>query len=145
MERSPSNPIQNLNLRPIKKRRSDIRLLTLSITPPLTRPSYDTSNSLFDVQIEGELAILSEWGDGIKILNISDPTNPRLVGYYDTSGLAFETCVKGNYIYVADRDAGLKILKIGEIDTTPDIIGTYDSDNNVVWARIEGGIAYLRC
>jgi hypothetical protein len=50
---------------------------------------------------------------GLKIIDISNPTNPILIDYYDDfSTVAYGVEVVGNYAYVADYFDGLKIIDV---------------------------------
>ena len=46
------------------------------------------------------------------ILDISDPTNPRPVGYLDTPGYARDVSVMDNSLFVADEGSGVTIIRI---------------------------------
>ena len=66
-----------------------------------------------------DLAIISYYVDGTRVLDISDPTNPIEVGYFDTSDLTglFDgnwgtyAYLPSGYIISSDRSTGLYILK----------------------------------
>ncbi|MEO0097825.1 MAG: hypothetical protein ABIK78_07005, partial [candidate division WOR-3 bacterium] len=45
------------------------------------------------------------------VIDISNPSNPREVGYYDTPGYAYGVYVSSSYAYVADDEAGLGIYQ----------------------------------
>ncbi len=53
------------------------------------------------------------------MVDVSDPAQPREVGFYDTPGYAEGVAVSGSYIYVADRDGGLVILRFTRAGPTP--------------------------
>jgi hypothetical protein len=62
------------------------------------------------------------WGDGkyvfiagnrIKMLDVSDPTNPHEIGEYSRRG-GHDLCVDGKFIYVASGRKGLLILQFNE-------------------------------
>ena len=65
------------------------------------------------------LAIISYYVDGTRVLDVSDPTNPIEVGYFDTSNLTglFDgnwgtyAYLPSGYIISSDRSTGLYILK----------------------------------
>jgi hypothetical protein len=79
---------------------------------------YATSSYAYGVAASGNCAYLvtaSYWDEqgqeqvrgGVKILDISDPANPRLVGGWDAlTGYAADVCVVGSYAYVAEVEAG---------------------------------------
>jgi hypothetical protein len=64
-----------------------------------------------DVAVSGNFAYVAAFGDGLHIVDVSDPANIRPVGWYDTPSSATGVTVFGEYIYVADTSGGLQILK----------------------------------
>lgn len=74
--------------------------------------------------VEGNLAYISWYSDGVVVLDISDPYNPLEVARYHESGEEFEARNGGiqdfwgvykipnePWIYASDRNGGLYILK----------------------------------
>ena len=57
------------------------------------------------------LAYVADDGDGLRIINVRDPTNPTEVGYYDTGGWAYGVYVIDTLAYVADGCDGLYIIR----------------------------------
>jgi hypothetical protein len=66
----------------------------------------------------------------LRVIDISNPTNPVEIGSYDTPGEAFGVYVSGNFAYVADRDSGLRVIDISN-PKNPVEIGFYDTPS---WA-----------
>jgi hypothetical protein len=85
--------------------------------------------SIHNVMAFGSRAYVAYYQDGVRILDLSDPTAPALLGYYNTwrpdseraSSSTFDGAVgldvdlTNRLIYVADSNAGLMILR----DDTP--------------------------
>jgi hypothetical protein len=73
----------------------------------------------------GNAFIADDW-EGLKVININNPTNP----YIDTSMMgaeyALDVCVDNNYAYIADRRSGLKIIDVIN-PTVPFQVGEYDT------------------
>ena len=42
------------------------------------------------------------YAGGLRVIDVSNPTNPREIGYFDTPGDALDVYVSRNYAYVAD-------------------------------------------
>ena len=58
---------------------------------------------------------------GLRIIDVSDPTEPQEVGFYDTLGITCDVYASGVYAYVADWNGGLYILQYGGsvMETSP--------------------------
>ncbi|MFN6174349.1 MAG: DUF4347 domain-containing protein [Dolichospermum sp.] len=97
---------------------SDIIADTLNtyqgVFAPILVGNYDTSGIAYGVQVVGNYAYIGDWGSGLQIIDISNPTTPTLKGNYDTSGYALGVQVVGNYAYVGDFDSGLQIIDVSE-------------------------------
>ena len=63
------------------------------------------------MHVSGSYAYVADGGDGLRIIDISDPKNPYEVGHYETGSYAKGVYVSGKYAYVADREDGLYILR----------------------------------
>ena len=63
-----------------------------------------------DVSVAGDYLFLVRRGAGIRIFDISNPSDPQEVASYDTPGNASDFDFIGSYLYVADS-LGLVILK----------------------------------
>jgi len=69
-----------------------------------------------DVVISGHYAYVANAQDGLKIVDISVPTNPTLVSTLDTDGYVHSVAVQGDYAYVSDFYwwSGLRIIDISD-------------------------------
>ncbi len=63
---------------------------------------------------------------GLRIINVSDPKNPRETGNYNTPGYAEDVFVAENYAYVADNVEGLRIVNERSTDSTSET-GNYST------------------
>jgi len=76
---------------------------------------------IHNIEVHGTRAYISYYQDGIRIVDLADPTHPVEVAHYNTwnpesaYGGAFEGAVgvrkAGDYVYVADLERGLIILR----------------------------------
>ncbi|MBI5359286.1 MAG: fibronectin type III domain-containing protein [Planctomycetes bacterium] len=73
---------------------------------------YSQVKAANGLYVSGHYAYVTDYNTGLKIINISDPAEPVLVGSLDTAGTAYDVFVEGNYAYIADGDAGLQIFDI---------------------------------
>jgi hypothetical protein len=64
------------------------------------------------VDIQGNYAYVASGRTGLRIMDISNPTQPEEVGYCDTPGNAHAVAVSGDYAYVADMMCDLRVIDI---------------------------------
>ena len=57
------------------------------------------------------------------MIDISDPTNPTLLGTYNTPDIAYGVTVSGDHAFVADYGSGLQVIRVFQSEV--------DADNNV--------------
>lgn len=94
--------------------------------------AVDTIGVGYDVVVENNLAYFADGGAGFKIFNVSDPSNPVLIGTSMTSYHSTCIYVKGNLAFTDGR-----ILNITD-PTNPYVLGSNAGYRTVV----EGNIAY---
>jgi hypothetical protein len=71
--------------------------------------------SQFDKQ--GDLLYVADLGDGLKIIDVSNPYLPKRMGGIDVNGHTLGVKVMGNYAYLADYLQGLIILDVSQPDS----------------------------
>ncbi len=101
-----------------------------------------TTGHSYRVQVEDNLAFVADVTEGVKIIDISDPSNPELIGQYQDGGFPFDLFIEGNLVYFADHGGGLKILDITD-PSNPTLIGQYTDGD---WSRdieVIGDLAYV--
>lgn len=64
-----------------------------------------------DMEVYGDHAILCNREEGIRIVDLSDPLEPELLGHLETLD-AQNAAVSGNRAYIADSDGGLRIVSV---------------------------------
>ena len=85
---------------------------------------------------------MADGGDGLRIINVRDPTNPTEIGYYDTGGLASGIYVLDTLAYVADGGDGLRIINVRD-PTNPTEIGYYDTGDLASGVYMLDTLAYV--
>jgi hypothetical protein len=75
------------------------------------------------VAVAGSYAYVADGYSGLRVIDVSDPTDPQERGYYDTPGRAEGVAVCGSYAYVADVGAGLQVIQFygGGVEETPNV------------------------
>ncbi len=124
--------------------------VTLSITPGAPIPSNPeiiaTLKHLFyskRIYFVGDYVYISELEDGIKVFDISDPSNPQIVNSLDY--YISDLHVQGDYAYAYCQkynETGLKILDISD-PTNPVEVGYYESFYSGYYVSVIGNTAYI--
>ncbi|MFH1841844.1 MAG: T9SS type A sorting domain-containing protein, partial [bacterium] len=76
---------------------------------------------------------------GLRIMDISDPTDPVEVGYYDTGDRSWGVYAAGKRIYLADGNGGFYILKNDLI--TSAYVAAFQASRQGVSARLQWRLA----
>jgi hypothetical protein len=63
------------------------------------------------ITLQGNLAYVAQGQNGLTVMDINQPANPRKAGSIYTPGAAINTEVKGDYIYLNDQYGGLLVIK----------------------------------
>lgn len=90
-------------------------------------PPYDHlgwAPSVLGLKVVGNLAYVSASGYGLAIYDMTDPTNPVLLGMADTPYNCWDVDVAGDYAYVADwHSPGFCVIEVAD-PTNPLVIGS---------------------
>jgi hypothetical protein len=70
-----------------------------------------TYHYAYGVAVSGAYAYVADYNAGLRVIDVSNPSSPREVGFYDTPYYASGVAVSGSYAYVADWEGGLVILR----------------------------------
>jgi hypothetical protein len=114
----------------VADRDSGLRVIYIAepVLPPELAGSCDTAGFSFDVAVAGDYAYVADFAvadPGLKVIDITDPTNPVLVGSWDAPDRPRGVAVAGDYAYVAGGYPGLHIIDISD-PTSPTLLGTCD-------------------
>jgi hypothetical protein len=96
-----------------------------------------------DVAASGEYAYIADAHGGLRIVNVSNPSEPREVGSFEPSGSTAGQGIdiSAPYVYLADG-LGLLILDVSD-PTAPADVGFFDSRGFAVQVQIVGGNAFV--
>lgn len=109
-----------------------------SPTSPIKIGEYATS--IYDVQVVGSLAYACS--NGLRILNISDPTNPTFLGWWGAMGVTWDVDVAGPLAYCAWTSYGLRIIDISN-PKTPTLVGELYDGGRSDSVQVVGPLAYV--
>lgn len=71
------------------------------------------TGAAYDVAVKGNYAYMTSYSDGLRICDVSNPTNPFVVGYKTLSaGNAVSVCLSEHRAYVGAESGGLEIFDI---------------------------------
>jgi hypothetical protein len=102
----------------------------------------DTPGFARGVTLQDGLALVADDHKGLRIVDVSDPTDLVEVGFIDTPGQARRVAFAGGYAYVADGDGGLRIIDISMPGAPAEVSAVEDLDT-VVDVVVEGAHAYV--
>ena len=104
-----------------------------------------------DVFVEGDFAYITNQDQGLKVVNITDITNPFINGTYITYNVAEGVYIDGNYAFIADYEGdptqkNFIVLDISN-PTNPYHLGdcsTFEVGNEAAWDVVASGdVAYV--
>jgi hypothetical protein len=98
-----------------------------------------------DVRIAGNHAYLADFSSttaDLKVINISDPSNPSLEGQSNATNTISDLDLSNNTLYAADGSAGLRILDV-RTPSAPVLKSTYNSPGDAQDVKILGNYAYI--
>lgn len=122
-----------------------------SVARPLQPTQQDSfelvshyAGSYHDIALgQGGLAYL---GDtlGLRVLDVSDPAQPVLVGFLATGGAIVDVELSGDLAYLADYANGLRIVDISD-PAQPQALGSLATPDTADDIAIQGNYAYVAC
>lgn len=92
------------------------------------------------VYVAGNYAYVTDLD--LKVVEVSDPTAPRVVGSYTTPGVPLGVCISGNYAYIADEWSGLKVVDIRD-PSHPVFVDSVDTPGAAQNVYVSGNYAYV--
>src|SRR5207249_4115261 len=82
------------------------------------------------VKVLGSLAYVSTGSAGLQIVDVSNPSVPRILATRDTPGVAWDVAVANGYAYVAD-DTSVQVIDV-RTPSNPVIVGSLATPADVV-------------
>ena len=121
----------------------------LEVTHPTGMASRSSLALPTRLAVSGDTAYLADPLQGLRIVNLSNPSQPTLTGTFDTPGVTYDVAVREATAYVADGLAGLQMIDItnpslpvksGEVNTPGDTVGVALADDAVYLADSDNGL-----
>ncbi len=117
----------------------EVRLFPFELTPA---GSCDTPGACYDVHVTGDLAYVANYNSGLRVIDVSDPTDPTEIGSCYTPGRAYDVTVAGDYAYVAAGSGGLHVVDISD-PTDPGVVTSYGASDEARGVAVSGNYAYV--
>ncbi|MBY9000554.1 MAG: hypothetical protein KGD64_06545 [Candidatus Heimdallarchaeota archaeon] len=119
----------------------DFYLLNISDPSSITEISSFPLYRGHNFRIKDDIAYITDEIFGLKLLNISDPSNPNLISQINDGGTVGDLFIVDNLVYVADVDDGLEIIDVSNA-TNPTKIAQYDEEGGISTVLIQEEILY---
>lgn len=118
----------------------EVHIIDLSdpLLPTIGTINYSSSGTI----ISGSHAYLASQGDGLVVVDVSNPAGPIQVGSYDSPGFANDVVRLGQYAYMADDHGGLRVIDISD-PVNPTSVASHDTPGWARYADVEGNHAFL--
>ncbi|MBC8376836.1 MAG: T9SS type A sorting domain-containing protein [FCB group bacterium] len=121
---------------------SGVSILELSLDSQLSTIGYcSTPGEGLAMTLEGDRAYLAD-GEGLSIIDISDPEFPEIVSFKNLGQHMINLCVNGDQVLVAGELDGLFILDISD-EEFPDIVGNYMGEGEIMDVAVYENYAYV--
>jgi len=111
----------------------------------LTRRGFQVVIAVDGVQgvaVSGKYAYLANGTDGLRIYDISNPTNLVAIGHTNNGGSAYSVVLSGNYAYLANGSDGLRIYDVSN-PTAPINVGHANDGGLAQGLAVSGSYVYL--
>ena len=130
-------------------------LLVINVSNP-TSPAIVSSVpaqdfGFYHVTISGSYACVSGWFEysmlfekysGIRVIDISNPASPFIVGSLNNQHHMLGLTAFGSHLYVADADLGLQVIDISN-PATPSLLSTLQIPGSAFDVAVSDSIAYV--
>ena len=89
----------------------------------------------------GDISYVADWNEGLKILNVTDPSSPEELGYYQIYGACTQLHVANELVYAIDHrndNTGIKVINASDPEH-PFLIESYMPADDDLWNPIVVG------
>lgn len=116
--------------------------LTLTQISPSRVGAVNNGYDKSALTVVGRYAYVAEYSGGLRVYDLSSPTNPIAAGFVDDGGGASHIAVAGNYAYLANLSDGLRVYDVSS-PTNPVCVGHVVHSGLAYWLAVNGAYAYL--
>src|SRR5207249_807820 len=113
---------------------------------PVGISSHFVSPGAQSVAVSGNRVCTANYGGGLCIYDISNPTNLAFIACTGTNnnGRAMDVTMSGNYVYLAKDNEGLRVYDISDA-SNPVNVGTLRTAGPAYGVTVSDHYAYLSC
>ncbi len=104
--------------------------------------SVDTPVSAQDVAISGHYAYVADTGGDLQVIDIEDPTSPRIVASLSLDSQSYDVTISGQYAYVATNWAGMAVVDISDPEH-PFEVGVVEIPGYALGVRYRDGHCFV--
>jgi hypothetical protein len=98
--------------------------------------------SLLGIDLRDDLAYIAGHFNGLRVVDISNPSQPTEVESFDTPGQARDVALLEDHAFVADGPEGLRVIDISD-PAAPFEVGSYMTATPAVSVAVEGVHGYV--
>ena len=113
-----------------------------SFTPPKLLGELLLSSEPNALTVNGNYLYVADGSDGLRIIDVGNPTAPIEIGFFKTDGFVRDVFVKGTYAYVADDWKGFRIIDISN-PSSPSQVGYLDTEGTAMSVFVVDNMAYI--
>jgi archaellum component FlaF (FlaF/FlaG flagellin family) len=95
-----------------------------------------------NVDVAGNFAYVAAGSAGLQIVDISDRSNPHIIGSVPTRGNSADVRIAGSLAYVADGAGGLLVVDVS-VPSQPIVIGIDDTPGTALDLVVNGSTVYV--
>ena len=95
-----------------------------------------------NVDVQGDYAYIAAGASGVQVVDVADPTKPKIIAALDTAGTAIDIKARGDHLYIADGSNGLVVMDIST-PSAPQKLSVIDTAGIAQDLALQGDFAYL--
>jgi len=108
--------------------------------PAVPEPVGGVDGDASHVAVSGNYAYLADHGSGIRVVDITDPNAPTVVGHVDVPGWFVSMAVEGDHAYVSDGTT-LHVIDVSD-PAAPRVVGAVDTPGAGGSVAVSGHYVY---
>ncbi|MFV8258147.1 LVIVD repeat-containing protein [Bdellovibrio bacteriovorus] len=130
------------NILYVRESNSSLNLYDATNPASLTALTSHPVANIRHITHSGNLLLAASQADGLRVISLSTPTNPTVIGTYNSPGTAVHSVVDGNMVYVADSGSGLQIVSIAD-PNNPVAVGNYNTPGTAQMVAKKGNYVFV--